>query len=115
MSDFTEILKNFGVAVAVLFALLIAIWRIAVWLKPWLEKLFTAHLSLVNAISQTQEKHTDSLQKIAEGQTQIVASQSQMASSQLQQTILIREVKELVATDRKILKDAEQAKGGDGK
>lgn len=56
MAEFANLIQNFGLAVAILIALGVFLWRLLVWIKPWVEKLVNAHLAFVNSTSATVDE-----------------------------------------------------------
>ena len=97
MADFVDVAKNFGVAASVLFAMGMFFWRVLVWLKPWAERMFQAHISLVTTLNDTQRKHETTLQ--------------QMADTQEAQTSLLGEMKTASIKTSEILSEMRKAGG----
>jgi hypothetical protein len=36
--------------------LIVLIWRVAIWMKPWAERIFTSHVQLVDTLNDTTKK-----------------------------------------------------------
>lgn len=64
MQDIASLIQNFGLAVAILIVLGIFLWRLLVWIKPWIEKLITAHLAFVTTTSAAVAKITDTVDEL---------------------------------------------------
>lgn len=64
MQDIASLIQNFGLAVAILIVLGIFLWRLLVWIKPWIEKLVTAHLAFVTSTSAAVEKIGESMSEL---------------------------------------------------
>jgi hypothetical protein len=50
----TETLEKFGLPLVILVVLAWAIWRVAVWLRPWFERVLNAHLAFVDSVRESQ-------------------------------------------------------------
>lgn len=50
----TETLERFGIPLVILGIVLWAIWRVAVWLRPWFERVLNAHLAFVDSVRESQ-------------------------------------------------------------
>lgn len=98
MEDFLKFASQYGVTGAILLALLFALWRILTWLKPWAEKLFAAHLAMINAVTETQQKHDESLKQIA-------VTQERLATNQDKQTELLVQLKNASVSSSRVLQN----------
>ncbi len=96
MTEIYDAIKSFG-AIG-LFAIL------AMWLKPWAEKMFTAHLSLVKTLSDTQQRHEDSLKKLSETTEKLATNQAMQTSTLNKVADTLVEVKDAAVTSNEILK-----------
>lgn len=67
MEEFLTLVKNFG-GWGVLIAVVVVIGR---WLKPWAEKMFNAHLGLVDSLKESQAKHGEAIKSVADGQKEL--------------------------------------------
>lgn len=67
MEEITTLFKNFG-GWGVLIAVVLIVGR---WLKPWAEKMFAAHLGLVESLKDSQMKMTTAVEAVAEGQKEL--------------------------------------------
>lgn len=63
MSEWAQIVQTLGVAGACLLGLCMFCWRVLVWIRPWIEKVFSAHLELVDKTSGAIQGLTESLHR----------------------------------------------------
>jgi hypothetical protein len=77
LTEFFHLVQTFGLATGLLVVIGIATWRVLVWLKPWVEKAFAAHIDFVATTAHTvaklglvQERQEDTLVQIARTQEQ---------------------------------------------
>ena len=96
MGDVSNMIQTFGLAVTILIAVGFFAWRVIVWFKPWAEKVITAHLTLVAALTECQRRQESALEKVAE-------SHSKQTDNLVKQTGLITELKEASVTSNQIL------------
>lgn len=89
MSDVSNMIQTFGLAVTILIFMGLFLWRIVVWFKPWAEKVISAHLSLVQALTECQRRQEAALET--------------MASTHSKQTTLLTELKDSSVTSNQIL------------
>ncbi len=88
-----EQIVNQGVSFAVLVAMGLIVLVVGRWLKPWLEKAFTAHIKLIEALQKQGNVQTASLNsiaqtnaEIAQKNTAIVLRHDQMMGELVKQT-----------------------------
>lgn len=67
MEELALAVKQFG-GWGVLIAVIVIIGR---WLKPWAEKIFNAHIGLVEGLKDSQAKAGAALEAIAKGQEEL--------------------------------------------
>lgn len=96
MSDVSNMIQTFGLAVAILICIGIFAWRVIVWFKPWAEKVITAHLTLVAALTECQKRQEAALEKVAD-------THAKQTETLVKQTGLITELKEASVTSNQIL------------
>lgn len=64
MQDIASLIQNFGLAVAILIVLGIFLWRLLVWLKPWVERLITTHIAFVNNTNTAVSKISETIDEL---------------------------------------------------
>lgn len=90
MQDVANLIQNFGLAVAILIVLGVFLWRLLVWVKPWIEKLINTHIAFVNSTSATVAKISDTVDELkslhvsTSSRLDDIASNSKRASDLLQ-------------------------------
>lgn len=82
MQDLAALIQNFGLAVAILIVLGVFLWRLLVWLKPWIEKLVSAHLAFVASTSEAVAKISETVDELKLLHTE-TAHQLQSTANQL--------------------------------
>jgi small-conductance mechanosensitive channel len=103
MSDLSNMVQTFGLAVTGLIALSWFIWQCVRWLKPWAEKVLQAHLDFIRrteeaiaTLIQSQQKQEGTLEKI-------VDTQVKQTDNIVKQTGLMTEWKEASVTQTQLL------------
>ena len=98
MADFVDIAKNFGVEAVILFAMGMFFWRVLVWLKPWAEQMFQAHISLVTTLNDTQREHGQTLLKIADTQEAQTSLLVEMKTASVKTSDILSEMRKAGGT-----------------
>ena len=93
MEEAAQIAKQFGGW----GVLLLIVWRVMLWLRPYIEKLFAAHLSLVDSLKDSQVKHNLAIERIA--------------TTQCQQADVLTELEETALSNSRLLAELHKAKG----
>lgn len=64
MTDWADVISKIGFPCAFSVMMGVAIWRVVTWGRPYAEQLVKAHLSLVTALNERDEKQTTHLGSI---------------------------------------------------
>lgn len=81
MTEFVQLLQAFGLPVALLAIVGLAIWRIILWLKPWAERAIQGHIDLLDATTKSLEKISDLHEQQAASMGQLAQEQKEIRTS----------------------------------
>ena len=78
MSEIISVAERVGVSFALLFALGLMFWRLAIWLAPRADRVIDTHCNFIHGLAQQVERQTDllacqtaCLHQLAEGQREL--------------------------------------------
>ena len=70
MEHFIPLVESLGVPVSMLIILILAVWRMAKWFAPKVEKVFEAHIDLVQDLREQTAQQTHMTRKTLESVTE---------------------------------------------
>lgn len=94
MAEFYTLVQTFGFPAGSLITLSVFLWRVLIWLKPYVEKIIDAHVNMISTTTVTIKQLGEAQEKQADTLVSLAATHEQQSKVLQQQTVRLDQIQQ---------------------